>query len=60
MTYLTNTAAAVRHKGVQKAAELAKVFSNDWIMNDFIPEVRDHFGADKKGYNYRICCLNSL
>jgi hypothetical protein len=29
-------------------------------MNDFIPVVINTFTGDKKGYNYRMCCLQSL
>lgn len=32
MGYLTNTAASVRNKGVEKAKKLAKEFKQDWIM----------------------------
>lgn len=29
-------------------------------MTDYIPVVKTHYTVDKKGYNYRMCCLNSL
>jgi len=29
-------------------------------MSDYIPEVVVHYSVDKKGYNYRMCCLYSL
>jgi len=29
-------------------------------MTEFIPVVINHYTVDKKGYNYRMCCLNSL
>jgi hypothetical protein len=29
-------------------------------MTEFIPVVINHYTIDKKGYNYRMCCLNSL
>jgi len=58
--YLTNTAASVRQKGIQKSSILAQNFKQDWIMNEFIPVVTNHYTVDKKGYNYRMCCLNSL
>jgi serine/threonine-protein phosphatase 2A regulatory subunit A len=29
-------------------------------MNDYIPVVINHYTVDKKGYNYRMCCLYSL
>jgi serine/threonine-protein phosphatase 2A regulatory subunit A len=60
MGYLTNTAASVRQMGIQKSAVLAKSFSQDWILQEYIPVVNNHYTVDKKGYNYRMCCLNSL
>ena len=60
MGYLTNTAASVRQMGIQKSAILAKNFSQDWILQEYIPVVNNHYTVDKKGYNYRMCCLNSL
>ena len=60
MTYLTNTAAAVRMMGIKKSEELAKLFKRDWVVENYIPEVRKAYKADKKGYNFRICCLYSL
>lgn len=29
-------------------------------MTSYIPTVINHFNADKKGYNFRMCCLSSL
>lgn len=58
--YLQNTAALVRQTGVKKSALLADEFKDSWIVNDFIPAVNEQYRVDKKGYNYRICCLNSL
>ena len=60
MGYLTNTAASVRQMGISKAVVLAQHFKQDWVMNEFIPVVINHYSVDKKGYNYRMCCLNSL
>ena len=60
MGYLTNTAASVRQMGVTKSAVLAAAFKGEWVMNEYIPVVNNHFSIDKKGYNYRMCCLNSL
>lgn len=60
MGYLTNTAASVRQMGITKSALLAKEFKGEWIMSEFIPVVNNHYSVDKKGYNYRMCCLNSL
>jgi len=60
ITYLNNTAAAVRHKGVEKLKEISSAFGPDWIMKDLVPEVHTHYSSDKKGYNYRMCCLYSL
>jgi len=60
MGYLLNTAASVRQMGIEKSAILAQNFKQDWIMNEYIPVVVNHYTVDKKGYNYRMCCLNSL
>ena len=60
LSYLSNTAAEVRKKGYEKAALMGEAFGNEWIMNEFIPEVLKKYGEDKKGYNYRMCCLLSL
>ena len=46
--------------GVQKSGILASSFSQDWILQEYIPVVNNHYTVDKKGYNYRMCCLNSL
>ena len=29
-------------------------------MSEYMPCVNQHYTVDKKGYNYRMCCLNSL
>lgn len=60
MCYLTNTAASVRKMGIDKSEILAQEFKQDWVINDYIHAVKDQFKVDKKGYNYRICCLYSL
>lgn len=60
MGYLTNTAASVRQMGIQKSAILAAQFKQEWIMSEYIPVVNNHYSVDKKGYNYRMCCLYSL
>jgi hypothetical protein len=60
MTYLSNTAAAVRNTGVQKSAELAAKFGQNWVNTQYIPAIIAYYKLDKKGYNYRMCCLNSL
>ena len=60
MGYLTNTAASVRQMGISKSAILAQSFKQDWVMNEYIPVVNNHYNVDKKGYNYRMCCLNSM
>ena len=60
MGYLTNTAASVRMMGVKKSGILANNFKQDWIMNEYIPVVINHYTVDKKGYNYRISCLKAL
>jgi len=46
--------------GINKSAVLAQSFKQDWIMTEYIPVVIKHYSVDKKGYNYRMCCLYSL
>lgn len=60
ITYLTNTAASVRNMGVKKSGQLAEKFKEEWIEEKYIPEIEKIYIVDKKGYNYRMCCLNSL
>ena len=60
MTYLSNTAASVRQMGIKKSAQIAHEFKEEWIKNHYIPEVLSQYKVDKKGFNYRMCCLNSL
>lgn len=60
LSYMSNTAAAVREMGVTKSALLAREFREDWITKEFLPQVQQNYHAEKKGYNYRICCLHSL
>jgi serine/threonine-protein phosphatase 2A regulatory subunit A len=59
-TYLQNTAASVRNMGVEKSGELAEKYGSDWIISQFIPVVQTAYNLDKKGYNYRMCCLKSF
>jgi serine/threonine-protein phosphatase 2A regulatory subunit A len=60
MGYMSNTAASVRNMGVAKSAILAENFSQEWVLTEYIPMVVEHYKVDKKGYNYRMCCLYSL
>jgi serine/threonine-protein phosphatase 2A regulatory subunit A len=60
MSYLTNTAASVRQMGIAKSRELASKFGAQWVLDEYVPVVNNHYNVDKKGYNYRICCLYSL
>ena len=46
--------------GVRKAKELADKYKGDWIISTFIPKVVETYNIDKQGYNYRMCCLQSL
>jgi len=39
MTYLSNTAAAVRNTGVQKSAKLAAKFGQNWVNSQYIPAI---------------------
>ena len=48
MGYLTNTAASVRQMGILKSFDLAKTFKTDWVMNEYIPVVINHYSVDKK------------
>lgn len=60
MGFCQNTAANVRQVGIQKSALLAEKFKQDWVVNEFIPIIKRDYNIDKKGYNYRMCCLMSL
>lgn len=60
MQYLTNTAAAVRETGIEKAKHIGAAFKSDWILSSFVPKVVDNYTADKQGYNFRMCSLLSL
>lgn len=57
---MTNTAAEVRQKGIEKSGKLAEIFGQDWILEDYLPVVIEEYKKDKRGYNYRMCCLSSL
>lgn len=46
--------------GVKKAKELADKFKGEWIMSTFVPKIIETYNVDKQGYNYRMCCLQSL
>ena len=39
---------------------LAKSFGQDWIIENYLPKVIQYSKMDKKGYNYRMACLNSM
>ena len=58
--YLTNTAASVRNKGVEKSGELAAAFGEEWVVSSLIPKVVDSYNVDQQGFNYRMCALESL
>ena len=60
MQYLNNSAAAVREMGIQKSKEIAEQFKSDWVLTNFVPKVVANYDVDKKGYNYRMCALESL
>jgi hypothetical protein len=47
MGFLTNSAAAVRSEGIDRAKKLAEKFGADWIMINFVPKVVESFNADK-------------
>jgi|TARA_B110001450_G_C17310363_1_gene355219 hypothetical protein len=46
--------------GVTKSGELAEKYGSEWVISNFIPVVTEFYKTDKKGYNYRMCCLKSL
>lgn len=60
ITYLNNTAAMVRTVGVQQSKALAEIYGEQWIVESYIPQVQAEYMKEKKGYNYRICYINSL
>jgi hypothetical protein len=60
MGYLVNTAASVRQMGIAKSSILAQNFKQEWVIQEYLPVVLNQWVVDKKGYNYRMCCLNSL
>lgn len=60
LSYLSNTAASVRETGIKKVKELADKYKSEWVVNSFIPKVNEVYNTDKQGYNYRMCCLQSL
>lgn len=60
MQYIQNTAASVRESGVKLSEKLAKSYGEKWIIQDYMPFVLAAYDVDKKGYNYRMCCLKSL
>jgi hypothetical protein len=47
MGFLTNSAAAVRSEGIDRAKKLAEKFGSEWIMMNFVPKVNESFNADK-------------
>ena len=46
--------------GIEKVKSLAEAFKQEWIINEFIPVVVSQIAVEKKAYNFRMCCLNSL
>ena len=60
MKYLENTAAKVRQTGIEKSSVLAQKFGNEWVMQEYLPPVLETYKTDKRGYNYRMCCLYAL
>lgn len=59
-SYLTNTAAAVREMGIQKAESVAKAFGSTWIADHFVPKVVKTYEEDQMGYNFRMTAIKSL
>lgn len=60
MSYLTNTAAAVREMGIQKAESVGKAFGSNWIAENFVPKVIKTYEEDQMGYNFRLTAIKSL
>ena len=61
-TYLNNTAAAVRNSGTQKVQEIVeslKSSDRSEFLEQIISKLKDNYNLEKKGYNYRICCLHT-
>jgi hypothetical protein len=47
MSYLTNSAAAVRVEGVSRSAQIASKFGSEWVMTSFVPKVNESYNAEK-------------
>jgi len=60
MSYLNNTAAAVRETGIIQAEYMGKKFGADWIISNYLPKVVENYNIEKHPYNYRMSCLNSM
>jgi hypothetical protein len=60
MSYLNNTAAAVRETGILQAQYMGQKFGADWIISNYLPKLVENYNIDKQPYNYRMCCLNSM
>ena len=60
MSYLTNTAAAVREMGIAKAEHVGKAFGHSWIADNFVPKVIKTYEEDQLGYNFRMTAIKSL
>jgi len=59
-SYLTNTAAAVREMGIQKAQQIGQAFGSAWIADFFVPKVVKTYEEDQMGYNFRVTAIKSL
>lgn len=60
LSYLGNTAASVRDMGVKKGREIADKYKGEWVMASYVPKIIETYAIEKQGYNYRMCCLQSL
>lgn len=46
--------------GVERLKILAEKYKSGWIMTSVVTVVTKAYEEEKKGYNYRMCCLYSL
>lgn len=62
VTYLNNTAAAVRNSGTQKVQEIVESLKGPQrleFLDHIVLKLKENYSLEKKGYNYRICCLHT-
>ena len=57
LSYFSDKAAAIREKGIQKAAELADEFGHEWVTEKLLPKAFENYHNEEQGYLYRMCSL---